>query len=430
MSRSSRISSYRARFRRFSRDLLCRPVVDASSGRGGTVANMKFIHTSDWQIGKPFARISDPYKRSLVQQARIEAVKRIGAIAGDEQAQFILVAGDLFDSPSADKATVSSACSAIGQAGLPVIVIPGNHDNGGPGSVWEQDFFKRERAALAPNLTVLLEPVPYELDSAVVLPCPLLRRTVVADPTEWLRGSDVYANLSLDKPRIVLAHGSIQGFTGEWEDEGDDTAVTNLIDLDRLPVGQVDYVALGDWHGTKQVGATAWYSGTPESDRFSKGGEHDPGNILVVEAQRGATPRVTRERTGKLGWHDVSYELADDSELARLEGQLTSLLGQRTNEDLLRLSLGGVLGIEACGRLERTVESLDARLLRLKLTDRTLLAPTAEEIEALTQCGGDPLIARVATRLVELTGAGDEGAGDARVALRELYAARNQEAGR
>ena len=62
-----------------------------------------------------------------MQQARIEAIKRIGAIAKDEKVQFIVVAGDLFDSPSADKATVSSACSAIGQAGLPVIAIPGNH---------------------------------------------------------------------------------------------------------------------------------------------------------------------------------------------------------------------------------------------------------------------------------------------------------------
>jgi hypothetical protein len=42
---------------------------------------MRFVHTADWQIGKPFAGISDAHKRSLVQQARIEAIKQVGVVA-------------------------------------------------------------------------------------------------------------------------------------------------------------------------------------------------------------------------------------------------------------------------------------------------------------------------------------------------------------
>lgn len=41
-------------------------------------ARMKFIHTADWRIGEPFAGIGDAHKRWLVQQERIEAIKRIG----------------------------------------------------------------------------------------------------------------------------------------------------------------------------------------------------------------------------------------------------------------------------------------------------------------------------------------------------------------
>jgi len=63
---------------------------------------VKFIHTADWQIGKPFAGIGDAHKRALVQQERIEAIKRIGRVAQENGAAFVLVAGDLFDSPSAD----------------------------------------------------------------------------------------------------------------------------------------------------------------------------------------------------------------------------------------------------------------------------------------------------------------------------------------
>jgi DNA repair exonuclease SbcCD nuclease subunit len=391
---------------------------------------MRFVHTADWQIGKPFAGISDPRKRSLVQQARIEAIKRIGAVAEEAGADFVLVAGDVFDSSSADKATVSAACGAIGGMRVPVIVIPGNHDHGGPGSVWEQEFFQREQEALAPKMKILTEAVPLELESAVILPCPAMRRMVLGDSTEWLRSPDSYAGLPADKPRIVFAHGSTQAFTGQWDDEGEGGTTTNLIDLGRLPDGEIDYIALGDWHGTKQVGAKAWYAGTPEPDRFPKGGDHDAGNILVVEVERGGAPRVSKTPTGKLTWAELSFDFADDAALSQLESRLTSLLGQRTDEDLLRLCLSGSLGIEASIRLEQIRESLEARLLRVKLVDQTFLAPATEEIQVLTQGGGDPLIARVAAQLVERAVGEDEDAAVARIALRELHAAFVQESAR
>ncbi len=389
---------------------------------------MKFIHTADWQIGKPFAGISDTHKRSLVQQARIDVIERIGLVAKDVGAEFILVAGDLFDSPSSDKATVSAACSAIGKMKLPVIAIPGNHDHGGPGSVWEQEFFLREQAALAPNLMVLREPAPLELKSAVILPCPLLRRAVSSDPTEWLRASDVYTELSPDKPRIVLAHGSTQVFSGQWDDDEESHSSTNLIDLARLPAPEVDYIAIGDWHGTKQVSAKAWFAGTPELDRFPKGGDHDPGNTLIVDVLRGEEPQVTKSVTASLQWNELVFDFADDTALNELEGRLAGLLGQRANEDLLRLTLTGSIGIEASHRLEQILESLDARLLRLKLANQTHVAPTEEEIQALTQRASDPLITSVARQLVEQSDGDGDDAEVARIALRELHAACMQEA--
>lgn len=389
---------------------------------------MTFIHTADWQIGKPFAGIGDAHKRSLVQQERIEAVKRIGGVAQEHGAAFVLVAGDLFDSPSADKATVSAACSAIGQIGVPVLAIPGNHDHGGPGCVWEQAFFQREREALAPNLRVLLEAAPVELDAAVILPCPLLRRAVMADPTDWLRTPEAFAGLSPDKPRIVLAHGSTQTFSGQWADDEEDASSGNLLDLSRLPVAEIDYIALGDWHGSKQVDAKAWYAGTPELDRFPKGGEHDPGNILVVEARRGAVPQVARVATSRLRWSELAFDFAGDASLDTLQERLTGLLGARANEDLLRLSLTGSLGIEAANRLEERLESLGARLLRMKLANGTLIAPTEAELQALTARSGDPLIASVARQLVERAAGDSEEAQVARIALRELHAACTREA--
>lgn len=390
---------------------------------------MKLVHTADWQLGKPFARINDPRKRSLVQQARFDVIGNIGRVAADGGAEYILVAGDLFDSTRVDKATVAAACSAIGQIGLPVIAIPGNHDHGGPGSVWEQAFFRREQATLAPNLSLLRDPGPFETDAAVLLPCPLLHRAALTDPTDWLRVEQIYAALPNDKPRIVLAHGSTQTFLGESDDDEETSPKANRIDLARLPEAEVDYIALGDWHGTKQITPKAWYAGTPEPDRFPRGADYDSGNLLLVEVQRGGLPEVTPIHCGGLTWSELSHDFADDSAIDQLMARLDALIGQRVSKDLLRLRLSGSLGMEAVTRLEQALESLDARLLRLKLVDQALVAPTNQEIEALTRSGSDPLIANVALRLVELSAGEEEDARVARIALRELHAARAREAG-
>ena len=100
------------------------------------------LHTADWQIGKPFAGVEDEQKRALLLQERLNVLERIKEVARAQKAEFLLIAGDLFDSPSVTKYFVSAACSAIGQMGVPVLAIPGNHDHGGPGSIWEQEFFK------------------------------------------------------------------------------------------------------------------------------------------------------------------------------------------------------------------------------------------------------------------------------------------------
>jgi len=382
---------------------------------------MRFVHTADWQLGKPFAGIEDPAKRALLQQERIACLERIGQAARQHQASFIVVSGDLFDSPHTTKATVSAACAAIGALGLPVFAIPGNHDHGGPGSLWEQPFFQREAAALAPNFRILLEAAPVEMDEAVLFPCPLLRRSEADDTTQWLRSADEWERYG-NKVRIVLAHGSTQGFGSAGDDEDSDSA-GNQIDLSRLPAGAYDYIALGDWHGTKQVSAHAWYSGTPEFDRFPKGGDHDPGNILLVTATRGSVPEVVPCRTARIGWHATEFTFADDAGVEQLEERLRALLGARAGQDLLRLTLSGSLGLAAFVRLEHLLEVLESRLLRIKLSNATRVAPSAEETLALTQRASDPLISRVATALVTRTAGDGEDADIARIALRELHAA-------
>jgi hypothetical protein len=393
-----------------------------------------FVHTADWQIGKPFASITDPAKRARVQQERIEAIRRIGDVVRERRAAFVIVAGDLFDSPTPTNATIAAALGAIASLEVPVYCIPGNHDHGGPDSLWEQPFFAREHQRLAANVHLLLEPEPVVVElsagptGVVLLPCPLRRRHEADDPTAWLRNRD-FTPFG-DMPRIVIAHGSTTifapgrsgaaaaagsglvgpGSISQADDEEPVATGINTLALDRLPLAELDYLALGDWHGFLAAGPKAFYSGTPEIDRFPKPGQR-PGQAAVVTVGRGVEPRVEPAATGRFRWLVQSFALGGGAD-GDGPKQLDDWLIEATRPDtpgaagfdacLARLEVSGSISLAERAALDRIVESWTARLLRLDLDDQTVLAPSTEEIRELAERPGDPIIARVATELVAM----------------------------
>jgi DNA repair exonuclease SbcCD nuclease subunit len=387
----------------------------------------RFLHTADWQIGKPYLSVEDDRKRILLQQERLQAIGRIGEVARSHAVSFVLVAGDLFDSPTVPNAAVMEVMEAIGSLELPVLVIPGNHDHGAAGSLWFREDLRRQQRQRAPNLQLLLERQPLELDTALLLPCPLLRRRESQDPCAWITALD-WSQLPPHKPRIVLAHGGVQGFGGRDYEAGQDGADAggNQLDLGRLPEAEIDYIALGDWHNLRQVSPRAWYCGTPEPDRFDQGADNQRGQVLVVEAGRAVLPAVTVAATGRLGWHNLAVHFNQDDDLDRFAGRLETLLDGRVARDLLRLEVSGSLSLAGQRRYEALIEELRDQLLRLRLKGQCQAAPQAAELQALTERPADPLIAAVAgqlrQRLDQQLAAGDGAAAITRAALCQLHA--------
>ena len=199
----------------------------------------------------------------------------------------------------------------------------------------------------------------------------------------------------------------------------------NHIDLAQLPLEQLDYIALGDWHNLKQVDAKAWYSGTPEPDRHDQGEANQRGQVLLVDLGRGLAPQVQVLPTGRLGWHNLAMHLGSGADLDQLEALIQERTAGRISQDLLRLEISGSLSLAAHRRYRALLADLEQQLLDLRLKGGCDQAPQAEELAALTGRPEDPLIARVAQdlqdRLAREEGVDDAAAAVSRAALCELF---------
>lgn len=94
---------------------------------------MRFIHTADLHIDSPLRGLSRyagaPLER--LRGATRRALERLVDLALDEKVDFVLIAGDLYDSDWQDFHTglfVRAQMVRLGRAGIGVFIVQGNHD--------------------------------------------------------------------------------------------------------------------------------------------------------------------------------------------------------------------------------------------------------------------------------------------------------------
>ena len=356
-----------------------------------------FIHTADWQIGKPFAGF-DAETAAALGSARLAGIDRIADAATKAGAKHVLVAGDVFDSETASSRTVRQLISTLAaNAGQTWHLLPGNHDPVRAGSVWGEVV----GAGPPPNVRLHLASVPVAIAPGVtLLPAPLTQASTSIDPTAWM-------DLAVSPPgdlRIGLAHGSVQGNFG-----GDGDAAVPIAP-DRPKLARLDYLALGDWHGTIRIADRVWYSGTHETDRFP---DNAPGHVLVVQLDGGAAkPAVQRVATSHFTWTKRTLRVSGLDDVIAFESDIERL-GRAQKTTLIDLALTGSVPLAEYAAIVTRLARIE-QLCHLRINADALLALAGgEDIAAL----GEGAVRQAAERLRVIA---DTGGVDAAVARRAL----------
>jgi DNA repair exonuclease SbcCD nuclease subunit len=166
----------------------------------------------------------------------------------------LILAGDTFDNHQVTGQTIGRAGELLADAGLPVVVLPGNHDPATPDSIWMRGRFDE-----IGNVAIL------GITNARAVAFPAL------DLELWGNAHRDYHDMMplADPPprgarwQVAIGHGHYE----PPETWATPLRPSWLISDDMIAATQADYLALGHWDRAAQVGSgavPAYYSGSPD----------------------------------------------------------------------------------------------------------------------------------------------------------------------
>ncbi len=238
---------------------------------------MKFIHTSDWHIGRLFQNIS-------LLEDQLQALKQIKNYAKVHQVDALIIAGDIFDRsvPPADavEALDNFFDEIASELQLPIIMISGNHDSAkrlGFGA----GHMRQSGLHILNTVSDVTTPVVIESDSGPVhfygIPYhdPVEVREAFAcdvstyDEAHTFLVEQIKQVRVADVPSILISHCFIDG-----AEESESERPLSIGGADRVsyqPLEDFDYVALGHLHGPQHKGQKhIRYSGSLLKYSFSE----------------------------------------------------------------------------------------------------------------------------------------------------------------
>ncbi len=303
---------------------------------GAVEESLTFVHAADLHLDTPFKRVdaADQRVRDACVEATFAAYDRIVEVCLERQADFLVIAGDLYNSAERSVRAQSrfrSAAERLAQGSVRVFVASGNHDPSTGGSA---------RLQMPENVHVFsskaVERVEFPSDEDVR--CVLYGRSFGrAKETDNLalgfRKSDG------DPFAIGVLHANVGG-----NEQYEPYAPCSLEDL---RASGMDYWALGHIHQhlVLSTDPPVIYPGSPQGLDPNEAGGH--GCVIVTVGSTGA--RTEFVETGQVTWDRQAVDLTS---AVSLDDVLASL---RAGCESVRESSGGrpvLLRIDLIGRSE------------------------------------------------------------------------------
>ena len=332
---------------------------------------IRFIHSSDWQLGMTRAFLSDEASARFSQD-RIGAISKLGALATEHKAEFIIVAGDVFESNQLSKQTLARALDALEALPVPIFLLPGNHDPLDGASIFLTKAFQSANN----HIIVLREMQPVavpNLPGVEIVGAPWRTKHPNSDLcNDLMQTLEPVAGVV----RIAVAHGQVDKLSP-------DPTRPEVIELagveQAIKDKKLHYLGLGDRHSVTDVGNTGrvWYSGAPVATAFD---EVDANQALLVEIDTSDTCVVERLRVGTWSFVAAQRALNGPDDLAGFEKWLSDM----SNKECTAVKVGfeGSINLATAAALDGLMETKAELFASLNRRERTTdLAVVPDEFD-------------------------------------------------
>lgn len=250
---------------------------------------MRFLHTSDWHLGRAF------FGASLLED-QVHVLEQLVAVAVGAKVDAVLLAGDVYDrsTPPADAVELldDTLTRLVIGHGIPVVMIAGNHDSGERLGFGSRLLGARglHVAGTAP-LVVTLDDAHGPVDIVALPfaePAEVAARTgddSLGDHEAAMRAeiASVLAQASPSRRRVAVAHAFVAG--GCTSDSERPLVMGNAA---LVPAGCFDgfaYAALGHLHRPQRVGrAEVRYSGSLLKYSFDEADHRKSVSVVELDA--------------------------------------------------------------------------------------------------------------------------------------------------
>lgn len=315
----------------------------------------------------------------VLARTRIDAIKRLGELAKEHDAAFIVVSGDVFESNQISRQTVLRAIEALKTLPVPIFLLPGNHDPLDASSI----FSTQEFMEAGEHIIVIrdMQPIPVPgLDDVEVVGAPW--RTKHPD-------SDLCAALlavsepSVGVTRVAVCHGQPDTLS---PDKGRPELINLAKAEEGIANGHIHYLALGDRHSVTEVGYTGriWFSGAPVATDFT---EDNPNKTLLVELNAERC-EVTKLDIGHWLFIAEHFDLNDADDLGRVAEWLVSLPDKERT--IVKLGFTGTVNLATAAALDTLLDmqaELFASLRKRERTTELSIAPDELDQDSVNLSG-------------------------------------------
>ncbi len=371
---------------------------------------MRFVHTADWQLGMTRHFLAGE-AQPRYSAARRDVVAGLGSLAAEAGAEFVVVAGDVFEANQLAPQVISQSLEAMRSIGIPVYLLPGNHDPLDASSVYTSALFTAECPT---NVTVLDRPGIHEVRPGLqIVAAPWRSKAPTTDLV-----ADVLEGLPADGvTRVLVAHGGVDVL----DPDPTKPSLIRLAGLEAaLSRGAVHYVALGDKHSVTDVGGSGRirYSGSPEVTNYDHV-EPDPGHVLVVDIDETDPSRpvsVVAPRVGRWRFVTLHRQVDSSRDIADLDVNLDLMPDK--DRTVVQLALIGSLTVTDRAALDACLDKYSRLFASLRVWDSHSDLAVVPADGEFTDLGIGGFAAAAVEELVEAARVADgEAAGDAQAAL-------------